>query len=155
MSALDELLAPYRAAESRDDLVIVVDDPVAVRVLACWRRVEIAWRQPQLRRPDSLGALWVWIWRGVRYDRAALAVAAGVGEDSAGRYAHALQTARLIYPDATITKHAATLVADHVRTRHPGKRAGRAPGQRDTKPRAKRRTQEQIRAAAAEENECE
>ncbi len=137
MTDLDELLKGYRRLEKREDLAGVVDDPTAIRLLAAWRRQVPTWRMSRATQPTELGLLWIWIWAGVRYDREALAIAAKVNESTAELYLRSCVSARIVYPDGSISKPAERLIAAHVKNRFPGTRRGRPPGVKDSNKRTR------------------
>ncbi len=135
---LTRLLKPFRERESVEDLATIVDDPNAIRVIASWARIEKKWKKPRSRKPRARLELWWYLWKGVTFDRAALASAAKVTEQAAHALLRTCANARVIYPDGTLSEHAKTLIADHVANRMPGKRRGRPPGVRDSSKRKRK-----------------
>ena len=142
MADIEELLKGYRKLEKREDLAGVVDDPVGIRFLAAWRRQVPSWKKPRAKQPTEIGLLWLWLWSGVRYDREELAIAAKVNESAAELYLRACVSARIVYPDGTISKPATRLIAAHVTNRFPGKRRGRPLGVKDSIKRERKREDE-------------
>ncbi len=137
MPDLGQLLAGFRKLEKREDLAGVVDDPVAIRFLAAWQRQVPTWKRSRAKQPTELGLLWVWVWAGVRYDRAALGIAAKINESTAELYLRSCVSARIVYPDGTISTPAKRLIAAHVKNRFPGARRGRPPGVKDSSKRTR------------------
>ena len=137
MTDLEILLKGYRRLEKREDLAGVVDDPTGIRFLAAWRRQVPTWKRSRAKQPTEIGLLWMWIWTGVRYDREALGVAAKVNESTAELYLRSCVSARIVYPDGSISKPAARLIAAHVKNRVPGTRRGRPPGVKDASKRTR------------------
>ncbi|HEU02539.1 hypothetical protein LCGC14_0678550 [marine sediment metagenome] len=137
MTDLEQLLKGYRRLEKREDLAGVVDDPTGIRFLAAWRRQVPTWKRSRAKQPTEIGLLWVWVWAGVRYDREALAIAAKVNESTAELYLRSCVSARIVYPDGSISKPAERLIAAHVKNRFPGTRRGRPPGVKDSSKRTR------------------
>ena len=138
MTDLTSLLSGFRKLEKREDLAGVVDDPVGIRFLAAWRRQVPTWKRSRAKQPTEIGLLWLWLWAGVRYDRDALAIAAKVNESTAELYLRSCVSARIVYPDGSISKPAERLIAAHVKNRFPGNRRGRPPGVKDSSKRERK-----------------
>ncbi len=138
MVELEQLLKGFRKLEKREDLAGVVDDPTAIRFLAAWRRQVPTWRRSRAKQPTEIGLLWMWVWSGVRYDREAIANAAKVNESTAELYLRSCVSARIVYPDGSISKPAERLIAAHVKNRFPGTRRGRPPGVKDSSKRERK-----------------
>lgn len=141
MVDFEALLGAFRKLEKREDLAIIVDDPAAIRFLAAWRRQSPTWRQPRAKQPTELGLLWIWLWAGVHYDRSDLAVASKLNESAAELYLRSCMSARIVYPDGTISKPAERLITAHVTNRFPGTRRGRPPGVKDAAKRKPKATE--------------
>lgn len=137
-TALTKDLAKFRKLESLEDLATVVDDANAIRLIASWPRIEIAWKKPRTQRPRASAPLWWWLWKGVSFDRAALASAAKVSEQAAHALVRMCASARVIYPDGSVSNDARKLISTHVETRMPGKRRGRPVGAKDAKKRKRK-----------------
>jgi hypothetical protein len=116
-----DICEKFRAGEKLEDLATIVGDANAIRLLAAWRNARPAWKKPKRKQPSNPPDLWQWIWDGVHYDREALANAAKLNEQATHKLLHLCANARVIYPDGTISKHAADLVAAHTKTRFPGR----------------------------------
>lgn len=131
MADLEQLLRGFRKLERREDLAGIVDDPTGIRFLAAWCRQAPTWKRPRAKQPTELSLLWAWLWSGVHYDREEIAVAAKVNESTAELYLRSCVSARIVYPDGSISKPAERLIAAHVKNRFPGTRRGRPPGVKD------------------------
>ena len=116
--ALQSLLAPQRKLEAVDQLATVIDSPEAIRILASWPRLRRrTWKKVGGKPPADLGMRWEWLWRGVKLDPDSLARAARLAPDQSMAILRVLVAARVIYPDGTISKHAADLVGSYVERR--------------------------------------
>jgi hypothetical protein len=125
MGELDDRVAPYRAAATSDALAAIIDDTIAVRFLAAWRMIPTEWTAPKRDMPSDAAERWRWLWHGVKWDRIAVARAARIAEATANVYAHVCATAQLIYPDGTISTHAADYVRAFTAARYPKRMPGR------------------------------
>ena len=115
--ALQALIAPQRKLEDAAQLATVIDSPEAIRVLAAWPATRKAWKKAAGKAPASSGPRWEWLWRGAKIDHDSLARTARLAADQAMAMLRVLVAARVVYPDGTISKHAAQLVGSYVEKR--------------------------------------
>ena len=92
-------IAAQAAAEKPDDrALILLDDPLALRVAVAWSRIPMT--RPKRPAADP--------WSGVMWDHSVLAAAARVARDEAREIVVGLRALRLIWPDGST----APVVAD-------------------------------------------
>lgn len=107
-------LEAFKESESSAQLATVVDSPEAIKVIQAWTATRKTWKKAAGKAPVALELLWSWLWRGVKFDREALAEQARIAVDQSHYVLRALVAAKLVYPDGTITKAASELVDAYV-----------------------------------------
>lgn len=125
---LQAILAPMRKAANKDLLCCAVDDHRVIRLLDAWRNIPSRCSLEGQTAPEGAKELWFWLWEHVDFDIDMLATSAKLKKSEADALLTACVTARIVYPDGTIPKAAATLIVDHNRARYPGKAKGRPRG---------------------------
>lgn len=112
--ALASHLQIFKQSESSAQLATVVDSPEAIKVIQAWTATRKTWKKSAGKAPATTELLWAWLWRGVKFDREALAEQARIAVDQSHYVLRALVAAKLVYPDGTITEAASKLVDAYV-----------------------------------------
>lgn len=114
LPTLADLVKPYRAAEGEagpppkpapgqaQRARVLVGNGWAQRVLAAWSSLPSTWAAPGLHPPEDDRERWDWIWEGLEYSVADLAMRAGLSESVTEDMMELLAGNRLAFPDGTI-----------------------------------------------------
>ncbi len=108
--SLEDVLAPFRAIESNDDVLVVLGDEHAMKALIAWTKVDNVWTHPPTKRPamrhGNMASAWAWVISGWNIDEQTRAIArlAGLPTDVAHEKIEILVGNRLIYPDGSLAK---------------------------------------------------
>ena len=106
-TTLKDLVIFFRSQEDRYLIgaVQVISDSAAQRTLATWATMPVEWKIPKQKQPkiENERALWDWAWQGILYDANELAKRAGVDRFVIEGIMARLVSARLVYPDGTIS----------------------------------------------------
>jgi hypothetical protein len=101
-------VAAEAAAERQDDRALVLlEDPIALRVAVAWSRIPIS--RPARPGQDP--------WDGVTWDRSVLAAAARVDSDEARNAVVGLRALRLIFPDGSTAPVVRAIAAAKIKAR--------------------------------------
>ncbi len=111
MSAWQTVVEAMKAKSQVMDVLPIMEDDMAQKVLIAWPRVAITRTEPTTPLPDSDNAAWRWLWSGVEYDAQELAATAGIHIQMVRPKIDQLKGNRLIFPDGTISSVAADLLA--------------------------------------------
>lgn len=119
-----DLLEAFRAEADQNiaavALLLIDDgfDAAAMRVLASWTSIALAWARPTAKRPDDgapTSAAWRWLISWLDYDLDDLAMAAGVSRGQAERVISMLLANKLALPDGSLSKPARAALQQHAR----------------------------------------
>lgn len=111
---LAELLVPFKAEDDPTRIVCLVDDLEAMRVVAVWPNVPMTWKKAKGAQPEERNELWAWLWEGCDVYEPQVAEMAGVGERAVAAKITMLASARLIFPDGTVSNLARGLIQRRV-----------------------------------------
>lgn len=109
--SLAQYVARFRKLEFAGQLTPFRKSIDAKNVLAMWPQVRKEWKRPKSKPPKDDADLWIWLWRGMRYDLTSLAESARMTEHDAAATMRYLVTARVVYPDGSISRAAEVLVS--------------------------------------------
>ena len=116
---LNALLDLFRKEE--DEYVytasILAGDKVAHKILSVWSTMSLSWTEPKTTPPSEKSALWDWIWTGVDIKLELISERTGIDAYRVRRIFETMRASRLMYPDGTLTEHAASsLKAEFLRS---------------------------------------
>lgn len=103
----------------------LVRDPILRNMVIAWELSPVTFRPPDGAAPGGEAARWAWLWRGVEFDRDALANALRVDSMSVRRLVDRAAAFRLIYPDGTANRLAIQFVQGEISKDLGGKRRPR------------------------------
>lgn len=108
---MQDELERFKAAESVDATVLIIDDPAAQRVIVAWQfcSVEILEMDADLKDLSEVDR-WDALWKAVRFDRDKLAARSGLARVVADQRFEMVRAARLIYPDGTVNRLALQVI---------------------------------------------
>jgi len=92
------------------DVLPILDDELAQKVLIAWQRIIVTRAKPSDPLPESDNAAWQWLWSGVEYDAQELAAVAGIHIQMVRPKIEQLKGNHLIFPDGSIAEYAAKLL---------------------------------------------
>ncbi len=127
-SELLDYLDCYRAQENNLAVSLLVEDSTARRILVAWTlyaRIP-AWVRPEGELPpDDERKRWEWLWQPVMdaLDMDDLSAVCGMAAFGLQRKLRQLVSARLMYPDGTITKAAEAVIRAKTSQSLPKKKA--------------------------------
>jgi hypothetical protein len=114
---LATLLDAIRVHEAKEDVLLILGDAHACRVLVAWSKTDPKWRRPSRIAPPvtatTIARAWAWIVRGWTIDHENIAVIAGVSEARAQEKIDQLVGGRLIYPDGSMSAPAHRALEAH------------------------------------------
>jgi hypothetical protein len=114
MDAIDALMV-FKAADIPEGATLVADDVPALKVLAAWRLCPLSAEFPSGAAPDNEADRWDWLWQNVEPNYEMLSDRSGVQPESfVADKVLVLQTARLIFPDGTISGMASKILAARI-----------------------------------------
>lgn len=117
-NSLTEILRALRTLESPDDIIPVLGDEDAMKVMIAWSKTDQRWSMPRGKVPTLQAgnhqSVWSWIVLGWTFDHALIAKIAGVGPRVVHQKLEMLVGLRLIYPDGQMSKSARTALQVHV-----------------------------------------
>jgi hypothetical protein len=99
----DEVLQQFKAIEQPECLLLINEDSASLRIAVAWTAISI----PRVEVPEPLPHdvrvdLWAWLWNGVSYSIADVAVRTDLTAYVIERKLPGLIANKVIYPDGTV-----------------------------------------------------
>jgi len=88
------------------DVLPILDDDMAQRVLIAWPRITITRTPTSDPMPEGDNTIWHWLWLGIDYNAEELAAVVGFQSKRVRLKVDQLKGNRLIFPDGTISEYA-------------------------------------------------
>ena len=116
----ENVLSKFKQKAQITDVLPVLDDEIAQKVLIAWQRITIIRHDdPDPIFPDDENGQWKSLWQGVQWDYRELSEVSGVVETRLRQKIGQLKGNRLIFPDGSVSgfarKYIETRVASEVR----------------------------------------
>ncbi len=92
------------------DVLPILEDDMAQKVLIAWPRLAISRTPPADPLPEGSNAAWRWLWQGVEFDANELAGVAGIHIQMVHSKVEQLKGNHLIYPDGSMSDMAVKLL---------------------------------------------
>ncbi len=92
------------------DVLPILDDELAQKVLIAWQRIIVTRAKPTDPLPESDNAAWQWLWSSVEYDAQELAAVAGIHIQMIRPKIEQLKGNHLIFPDGSIAEQAVEIL---------------------------------------------
>lgn len=109
-----QMIARFRKDEKLENAIVIVDDLDAMKLLIAWQGAAIQIDPPECDPPEGDVALWDWLWDCVAISYEDLADRAGLPEIVVRNKFPVMVSARLVYPDGTISAHATGVIQNYL-----------------------------------------
>jgi hypothetical protein len=108
MASFGEVLQDFKSREEVENVMAILDNKDLQNGLLAWKSVRITFMKAEDCPFKDPHEQWDWMWSRIQYDVRAFGNIAGVSGKDVGGLLERLAGLRLIYPDGTINKTAAT-----------------------------------------------
>lgn len=116
-SAWQTTLESIKAQSQVMDVLPILEDDMAQKVLIAWPRIGISRTLPSSPLPDDTNAAWRWLWQGVEFDANELATIAGMHVQASSQKFEQIKGNHLIFPDGSMSDIAKKLLTDKTNAR--------------------------------------
>ncbi len=102
----NELLAELKKAAMIQDVLPIVSDPAAQKLLLAWPRTCLRYEEPPGAPPEDENGQWRWLWLGVAWDENELAAISALQPFVLRIKLDQMKGNRLIFPDGSVSQYA-------------------------------------------------
>ncbi len=110
-----EKLSAFKENEQPEATLMIAGQTELMRIALAWKQTEVSrGRRLSKLQGNSEADIWAWLWKNVRYDRAALLGRIPGASNRTARNLDALIGCRVLYPDGTINAYVERYLKERV-----------------------------------------
>jgi len=114
-SRFDAIVQGFKESEQPECLLLISEDPANLKIAAAWTGIRIERRNAaRCPRDDAGDELWDWLWDGVSYSFAEIALRTGLSTHLVERRLPGLIANKVIYPDGTVNSFVQRFLREQV-----------------------------------------